>query len=100
MLSSEQKEMRVNIFRDLIDRADRDNSFLKKILPGGEIWCFLNNPQIKRQSKESKAKASLRKKREGKCEEATEGPSKMDSRYVLSNLRTMELLCGCKRTIL
>ncbi|GFV22185.1 uncharacterized protein TNCV_2674271 [Trichonephila clavipes] len=51
-LSTAQKDIRVNMSRDLIDMADEDDSFLKKIAKDDETWCFLNNPQIKLQSSE------------------------------------------------
>ncbi|GBL97763.1 hypothetical protein AVEN_1278-1 [Araneus ventricosus] len=63
MLSPEQKEARVNMCRDSIDMADEDDSFLKKIVTGDETWCFLYDPQTKRQSSEWKAKTSLRKEK-------------------------------------
>ncbi|GFR00010.1 mariner Mos1 transposase [Trichonephila clavata] len=52
MLSPEQKEMRVNMSRDLIDMADEDDILLKKILTSDETWYFLNNPHTKHQSRE------------------------------------------------
>ena len=48
MLSPEQKEMRVNMYRDMIDMADEDDSLLKKILTDDETWCFLYDLQKKR----------------------------------------------------
>ncbi|GFW64319.1 mariner Mos1 transposase [Trichonephila clavipes] len=63
MLSPKQKEMEVYIFRDLIVMADKDDSFLKKIAIGNETWCFLNNPQPKRQSSAWKANTSPRKEK-------------------------------------
>ncbi|GBM16163.1 hypothetical protein AVEN_126434-1 [Araneus ventricosus] len=63
MLSPEQKEERVNMCRDLIGMADEDDSFLKKIVTGDETWCFLYDPQTKRQSSEWKAKTSPRKEK-------------------------------------
>ncbi|GFX21786.1 uncharacterized protein TNCV_2310651 [Trichonephila clavipes] len=79
MLSYEQKEMKVNMAKNLIDKADEDDSSLKKIVTDNETCCFLINPQTKRQSSEWKAKTSPRKKSfvltkaEGKCDEAIEG---------------------------
>ncbi|GFR15969.1 uncharacterized protein TNCT_646411 [Trichonephila clavata] len=56
MLSPEQKEIRVNMSRDLIDMTDEDDSSLKKIVACDGTWCFLSNPQTKRQSSKWKAK--------------------------------------------
>ncbi|GFR12707.1 hypothetical protein TNCT_603541 [Trichonephila clavata] len=41
MLSPQQKEMRVNMSRYLIGRADEADIFLKKILTGDETCAFL-----------------------------------------------------------
>ncbi|GFV37324.1 hypothetical protein TNCV_2700111 [Trichonephila clavipes] len=43
MLSPEEKEMKVNMSRDLIDMTEKD-IFSKKIMIGDETWGFLNNP--------------------------------------------------------
>ncbi|GFX18525.1 hypothetical protein TNCV_3370981 [Trichonephila clavipes] len=46
--------------RDLIDMGNEDE---KKIVTGDETWCFLNDPQTKRKSRDWKAKTSLRKEK-------------------------------------
>lgn len=63
MLSPEQKEMRVTMSTDLIAMTDADDSFLRKIVTGDETWCFLYDPQTKRQSAEWKSKNSPRKQK-------------------------------------
>ncbi|GFV53099.1 hypothetical protein TNCV_2893311 [Trichonephila clavipes] len=40
----------MSMARELIDMADENDSFLKKIVTGDETSCFLNNPYTKRHS--------------------------------------------------
>ena len=51
----EQKEVRVNVYRDLIDMAGEDDIFLKKIMTSDGTWYFLYDPLTKCQSIEWKA---------------------------------------------
>ncbi|GFY55922.1 hypothetical protein TNIN_297111 [Trichonephila inaurata madagascariensis] len=44
-LLPEQKEMKVNMSRDLIDMVDADDSFLKRISSVDEAWFFLNHSE-------------------------------------------------------
>lgn len=62
ILKNKQKEMRVTMSRDLIEMADADDRFLRKIVTGDNTWCFLYAPQTKRQSAEWKSKTSPRNK--------------------------------------
>uniref|UniRef100_A0A1B6MJV2 Mos1 transposase HTH domain-containing protein n=1 Tax=Graphocephala atropunctata TaxID=36148 RepID=A0A1B6MJV2_9HEMI len=63
MLTPEHKEQRMIMAGDLIDAADADPNFLQKIVTGDETWCFLYDPQTKRQSSEWKTKTSPRKEK-------------------------------------
>lgn len=63
MLTDDHKEMRMTAAGEFIDMADRDPDFLKKIVTGDETWCFLYDPQTKRQSSEWKTKTSPRKEK-------------------------------------
>ncbi|GFV40861.1 putative transposable element [Trichonephila clavipes] len=45
LLSPEQQEMRGNMSRDLVNMADEEDSFLKKIVTSDEEWCILNYTQ-------------------------------------------------------
>ncbi|GFW43902.1 hypothetical protein TNCV_4786131 [Trichonephila clavipes] len=60
MLSLEQKEMRVNMSKDLM--ADENVSFLKKILTANETGGFLDNLLTKRHSSVGKGEATLGQK--------------------------------------
>jgi ribosomal protein S25 len=60
MLSPEQKETRMTLAGDLLTMADQDSNFLNNIITGDETWCFLYDPQTKRQSSEWKSPSSPR----------------------------------------
>ena len=49
-LTPEQKEMHVNCCRDFVETADKDPDFIKTIVTSDETWCFMYDPQTKRQS--------------------------------------------------
>ena len=51
-LTPEQKEDRVTSCQDIIAMADADKKNLNKIIKGDETWCFLYDPETKRQSSE------------------------------------------------
>jgi hypothetical protein len=48
---------------DLIDSADKNGMFVNWIITGDETWCFLYDPQLKRQSATWKSPSSSRKKK-------------------------------------
>jgi hypothetical protein len=48
---------RMSICGDLIDNADKDRTFFNWIITGDETWCFLYNPQLKRQSATCKSQS-------------------------------------------
>lgn len=50
MLTDEQKQIRLSCYQDFIETADSDSNFLKTIVTGDESWCFMYDPQTKRQS--------------------------------------------------
>lgn len=49
-LTADQKQRRMDCARDLVETADNDANFLKTIVTGDETWCFMYDPQTKRQS--------------------------------------------------
>lgn len=63
MLTADQAQQRQEVCGDLISSADKDPHFLKKIVTGDETWCFLYDPQHKRQSSEWKSLTSPRTKK-------------------------------------
>ena len=46
-LTDEQREERQLISGD---RVDQDPTLLQRVITGDEMWCFLYDPQLKRQS--------------------------------------------------
>ncbi|KAJ4436457.1 hypothetical protein ANN_19090 [Periplaneta americana] len=50
ILSQDQRDDRMTICGDFISSADDDPTFLNRIITGDETWCFLYDPQLKRQS--------------------------------------------------
>jgi hypothetical protein len=53
----------MSICGDLIDSADKDGTFLNQITTGDETWCFLYDPQLKRQSATWKSPSLPRNKK-------------------------------------
>lgn len=50
-LIDEQKQMSLSWSRDFIETADSNPNVFKTVLMGDEmVWCFVYNPQTKRQS--------------------------------------------------
>ena len=49
ILTQDQRDVRLEICGDLISSADDEPTFLKRIITGGEIWCFLYDPQLELQ---------------------------------------------------
>ncbi|KAJ4431822.1 hypothetical protein ANN_20427 [Periplaneta americana] len=62
ILSQDQRDDRMTICGDLISSADDDPTFLNRIT-GDETWCFLYDPQLKRQSATWKTPLSPRQKK-------------------------------------
>jgi histone-lysine N-methyltransferase SETMAR len=48
-LTTEQREDRVTSCQDIIAMADADKTFLNKIMTGDDTWCFVYDPETKRQ---------------------------------------------------
>ncbi|KAJ4445277.1 hypothetical protein ANN_07078 [Periplaneta americana] len=63
ILSQDQRDDRMTICGDLISSADDDPTFLNQIITGDETWCFLYDPQLKRQSATWKTPLSPRQKK-------------------------------------
>jgi hypothetical protein len=45
VLTQDQCDDHMSICSDLIDSADKDETFLNWIITGDEMWCFLYDPQ-------------------------------------------------------
>jgi hypothetical protein len=46
-LMQDQCDDRMSTCGDLINGADKDGTFLNRIVTGKETWCFLYDPQLK-----------------------------------------------------
>lgn len=63
VLTDEQKENRVSISRELLDRVRGDPDFLEQVITGDETWVFEYDPETKRQSSEWHTTESPRPKK-------------------------------------
>jgi hypothetical protein len=63
VLMQDQRDDCMSICSDLINSADKNGTFLNWIITGDETWCFLYDPQMKRQSATWKSPSSPRKKK-------------------------------------
>ena len=63
MLSDEIKAERVRISWELMERFEKGEDFLKKIIKGDETWVYHYDPENKRQSMEYRHKESPQPKK-------------------------------------
>lgn len=63
MLTEDQCDDRATVSGELIDMIDQDPGVLNRIITGDETWCYLYDPQSKRQSSEWKSPRSPRKQK-------------------------------------
>jgi hypothetical protein len=64
VLMQDQRDDRMSICGDLIISADKAGTFLSWIITGDKTWCFLYDPQLKRQLATWKSPSSPRKKKQ------------------------------------
>ncbi|UYV76599.1 hypothetical protein LAZ67_14001412 [Cordylochernes scorpioides] len=62
-LTDKQRESRLSICKDLIETANNDSDILKTIITDDETWCFLFDPQTKKQSLEWRTPSYPRRKK-------------------------------------
>ena len=62
MLTDDQKQNRVDVSQELLDRANDDN-FLKNIITGDETWVYGYDVETKVQSSQWMSKTSPRPKK-------------------------------------
>ena len=65
MLMDDQKQNRVDVSQELLDRANGDDKFLKNIITGDETWVY--DVETKVQSSQWVSKTSPRPKKHAKC---------------------------------
>ena len=78
LLTEEQKELRKEICKDMLDCASHDPEFMKTIITGDETWVYGYDPETKFQSSQWKHPESSRPKK---------------ARQVRSKVKVMMLTC-------
>ena len=60
MLTEDQKERRVQVCQDILERLESDPRLLENVITGDESWIFEYDPETKRQSRQWKTPGSPR----------------------------------------
>uniref|UniRef100_A0A8C4Q143 Transposase n=1 Tax=Eptatretus burgeri TaxID=7764 RepID=A0A8C4Q143_EPTBU len=60
LLSEDQKQLRVTVCQDFIERLEDDRDLLGRVTSGNESWIFKYDPETKQQSRQWKSPASPR----------------------------------------
>ena len=55
LLTEDQKQQRVTVCQDIIERLEDDPDLLKRVITGDESWIFEYDPETKRQSRQWKS---------------------------------------------
>ena len=63
VLTPDNKDIRLAISHEMLDRVRSDQRFLRRVITGDESWVFQYDPQTKRQSSEWHTKNSPRPKK-------------------------------------
>jgi len=63
ILTTDQKQLRVNVCTELRQLASDDETFLSRVITGDESWVYGYNPETKQQSSQWKNPTSPRPKR-------------------------------------
>ena len=63
LLSEDQKQQRVTVCQDIIERLEDDPDLRRRVITGNESWIFEYDPETKRQSRQLKSLASPRPKK-------------------------------------
>ena len=63
LLTEEQKQNRVTVSQELLDRSNTDENFLKDVITGDETWVYGYDVETKVQSSEWVGKSSPRPKK-------------------------------------
>ena len=63
LLSDDQKERRVLVCKDILERLETEPNLLGKVITGDESWIFEYDPETKRQSLQWKSAGSPRPKK-------------------------------------
>ena len=60
MLSEDQKERRIQVCQDILERLETDPHLLENVITGDESWIFEYDPETKRQNLQWKSPGSPR----------------------------------------
>eukprot|EP00106_Octopus_bimaculoides_P001199 XP_014768641.1 PREDICTED: uncharacterized protein LOC106868045 [Octopus bimaculoides] len=63
LLTTEQKEHRVDVCQDLRQRAADDSSFMSRIITGDECWVYMYDPETKQHPSQWKSPSPLQPKK-------------------------------------
>jgi hypothetical protein len=63
LLTNDQKQRRVNMYRKLREKANEDSTFISGIITGEESWIYGYDPATKQQSSQWKSPQSPRAKK-------------------------------------
>jgi hypothetical protein len=63
LLTQDQRDSSIAICQELLDRANKDENFLKRIITGDETWVYGYDVETKMQSSQWVGKTSLRPKK-------------------------------------
>ena len=55
LLNDDQKERRMQVCQDIIERLQTEPDLLRRLTTGDETWIFEYDPETKRQSQKSKS---------------------------------------------
>ena len=67
LLTEEQKQNRVTVSQELLDRSNTDENFLKNVITGDETWVYGYGVETKVQSSQWVGKSSPRPKKARQC---------------------------------
>ena len=63
LLSDEQKQHRLQVAQEMINRSENDPDLLNRVITGDESWVYGYDPETKAQSSQWKCPGSLRPKK-------------------------------------
>jgi len=96
LLTPEEKEIRMNIFADILQNIQNDPNFLENVITCDESWFFQYDPESKRQSMHWKSSSSPKQKK------ARQSKSKFKAMVIVFFLTSERLFTwiGCLKVTL
>jgi hypothetical protein len=71
LLANDQKQQRINVYPELWERANKDQTFISKIIKRDESWIYGYDPETKQQSSLWKSSQSSRVKKAWQVQSST-----------------------------